>query len=116
MSIPGQDTRWPLGDPNYGGQLNPAGISVFRVKARPRGHLYRRARHVPMVSRTHFDDPRMRSATSRTRPALAGHRWVCSRVAPAMIGLGLLQAISEDTLLLDGRQERQRSATASQVE
>lgn len=87
----------PLPDPHYGGQLQPAAISDVPAEGRPRVSYSERSGQ--------FDDgePFTLLVPHYTIEQLGygepGQELVISpRVAPAMIGLGLLEAISEERL------------------
>jgi CxxC motif-containing protein (DUF1111 family) len=98
LSIDGQGPNGePVGDPVYGGQLQPFAILDVPAEAAPRvtyqkvpgqfadGDAYTLLAPTYEILEPAFGplDPELR---------------VSPRVAPAMIGLGLLEAISEDTL------------------
>lgn len=93
LSVPGEDEHGgPLGDPSYGGQLNPRAIMGVLPEATPHvtyadvpgeyadGEAY--ALRAPTYSMTDL-----------AFGALAENVMQSPRVAPAMIGLGLLEAI-----------------------
>lgn len=99
LSIPGQDAHGgPLDEPSYGGQFNHR--SILSVPAEGRavvvydevagtfgdGTPY-------SLRRPRYEFPEL--AFGPLDPAVM----VSPRVAPAMIGLGLLEAVSEDTLV-----------------
>ena len=98
LSVPGQDAHGgPLAEPSYGGQLNPYGILTVPGEGTP-SITYEE------VPGTYTDG----TAYSLRKPTyhiddlaygpMAADVMISPRVAPPMIGLGLLQAISEDTL------------------
>ena len=99
LSIPGQDAHGgPLDEPSYGGQFNHR--SILQVPAEGRAVVA-----YDEVAGTFGDGtpyslrrPRYESPELAFGP-LDTSVMVSPRVAPAMIGLGLLEAISEDTLV-----------------
>ncbi|WP_394826758.1 di-heme oxidoredictase family protein [Pendulispora albinea] len=99
LSVPGKDAQGaPLEEPNYGGQFNHRGILGVP------GEGTSRVRYDEAPG-TYVDG----EAYSLRRPTyeltdlafgpLAPGTMMSPRVAPPMIGLGLLEAISEETLL-----------------
>lgn len=99
LSIPGtDDDGGPLGDPSYGGQLQPLGIDDVPGEATPT------VSYVEVAGA--YDDGESytlrRPAYAIDDPAygpLAADVLVSPRVAPQMIGLGLLEAIAEHDIL-----------------
>ena len=99
LSVPGAtETGGPLAEPSYGGQLNPFGILGVEGEASPRV-VYE---EVPGS----YEDGETFSLRRPTylveAPAygpLATDVLISPRIAPAMIGLGLLEAIDEQTVL-----------------
>lgn len=99
LSIPGEDPHGgPLGDPVYGGQLNPFGILGVPGEGAP-SVTYEEISGA-------FDDGQTYSLRKPTYHIddlaygpLSDDILMSPRVAPAMIGLGLLQAIDDETLL-----------------
>lgn len=99
LSIPGEgDHGGPLGDPMYGGQLQNLSI----VSADPEGHIE--------ITYEEIEGKYADGASYSLRKptyAITGLNYgpmhpsvmMSPRVAPQMIGLGLLEAISEETLL-----------------
>jgi CxxC motif-containing protein (DUF1111 family) len=99
LSIPGADSDGgPLGDPVYGGQLNHLGILGVPPEARP------------VVSYEEvtgsYDDGETYSLRRPTYTledpaygALPDDLMIGPRIAPVIVGLGLLEALPEDTLL-----------------
>ncbi|WP_394837581.1 thiol oxidoreductase [Pendulispora rubella] len=97
LSIPGQDAHGgPLDEPNYGGQFNHQ--AILNVPSEGTSSV-----SYVEVPGTYADG----EAYSLRRPEyklegafgpFASSMMTSPRVAPAMIGLGLLQAISEETL------------------
>ena len=98
VSVPGAaEDGGPLEVPGYGGQLQPFGIMTVPGEATPRvtwqevpgafddGTTYMLVRPVLTIERPSFG-------------ALPADLLTSIRVAPAMIGLGLLEAISVETL------------------
>jgi len=98
LSIPGSDAQGgPLGDVNYGNQLQDNGILGVPAEARPR------VRYTEQPGT--FADGAPYSLRSPTYSfdqlaygPLAADLQVSPRVAPAVFGLGLLEAIDEATL------------------
>ncbi|PTL84016.1 di-heme oxidoredictase family protein [Vitiosangium sp. GDMCC 1.1324] len=98
LSIPGQDAHGgPLGDPTYGGQLQPQ--SILGVPAE--GHVAitytTREGHYADGTAYTLEEPHyalVDLAFGPTHPELM----VSPRVAPAMVGLGLLEAIPQAAL------------------
>jgi CxxC motif-containing protein (DUF1111 family) len=99
LSIPGTDEHGgPKPEPTYGGQLNPFGILGVSGEGDPRV--------VTRLTSGEYDDG---SAYELSVPSyerlnlalgeLAEGTMISPRVAPQMIGLGLLQAITEADLL-----------------
>jgi len=99
LSIPGQDAHGgPLGDPNYGGQFNHR--SILGVPAEGKSQVT-----YTEVPGTFVDG----EAYSLRQPAyeftdlafgpLAAGLMTSARCAPFMIGLGLLEAVSEETIV-----------------
>ncbi|MBC8133760.1 MAG: c-type cytochrome [Deltaproteobacteria bacterium] len=99
LSVPGTDSRGgPRGDPNYGGQLNPR--AILGVPAEGRAVV-----NYTDVPGTYADGTpfTLRHPTYEIRDLsfgpLAPNIMLSPRAAPAMIGLGLLEAISDETIL-----------------
>jgi len=99
LSVPGQDEHGgPPGDPNYGGQFNHRSVLGVPAEGRstvtyeevpgafPDGAPYSLRRPSYVLSDLQFGPP---------APGLM----LSPRTAPAMIGLGLLQAVPEETIL-----------------
>ena len=99
LSVPGQDEHGgPLGDPAYGGQLNPSAILGVPAEGKVRVRY-------DEVPGTYGDgEPfSLRKPTYEFSDLAFGPlgpgSMISPRVAQAMVGLGLLQAIPEETLL-----------------
>jgi CxxC motif-containing protein (DUF1111 family) len=98
LSIPGVDSHGgPLDEPNYGGQLNPLAILGMPPEGTPQVNYTERS--------FAYDDGETYSLRAPTYTfsnlaygPFAENAMVSPRVAPAMIGLGLLEAIAEETL------------------
>ncbi len=98
LSVPGADEHGgPLGDPNYGGQLQPFAVGDVPAEARPsvsyreQGGAYADGESYSLAV------PEYVIAELAYGP-LAEDIRVSPRVAPAVIGLGLLEAIPESRL------------------
>jgi CxxC motif-containing protein (DUF1111 family) len=99
LSIDGADENGaPLPDPSYGGQLQPFSIDDVPVEGRPRVEYatirgeYADGEPYELLQPSYFIDD------LAFGPLSDGIR-ISPRVAPAMIGLGLLEAIPEARLL-----------------
>ena len=104
LSIPGEGPHGaPLGDPNYGGQLRPSGLLDIPGDGAPRVSYVE-------VPGTYGDG----TAYSLQKPTywiespnygpLAPDLMISPRVGPAVMGLGLLEAIPEDALLANAHE------------
>ncbi|MEY4508093.1 MAG: hypothetical protein RLZZ450_215 [Pseudomonadota bacterium] len=98
LSVPGTDAQGgPLGDPHYGNQLQDNGILGVLPEARPR------VRYSEQPGAFVDGEPYSLRLPTYSFDQLAygpldDHIQVSPRVAPAVFGLGLLEAISETTL------------------
>lgn len=99
LSVPGATaTGEPRPEPVYGGQLQPFGVTgvpgegVPRVSYRLLEGRYADGTPYELLEPTY-------SVEAPAHGPLDGRALISPRVAPAMIGLGLLEAIPEETLL-----------------
>lgn len=99
LSVPGQESSGEtLPEPTYGGQLQPFGIDgvagegVPRVEYRSIAGQYADGEAYELLEPTYVIE-------ELAHGPLAGEVQVSPRVAPAMIGLGLLEAIADERLL-----------------
>ena len=98
LSVPGRGAQGePLPEPTYGGQLQPFGISGVLPEASPRVVVSERSGAYADGEPYSLLEPRYEILELNYGP-LAGNVLVSPRVAPAMIGLGLLEAIPEERL------------------
>ncbi|MEZ4372708.1 MAG: di-heme oxidoredictase family protein [Polyangiaceae bacterium] len=99
LSVPGEGEHGaPLGDPNYGGQLQPFAVGDVPAEGRP-SVSYREEAGAYADGETYsLAAPEYLIGDLRYGP-LAADILVSPRVAPAVIGLGLLEAIPESRLL-----------------
>lgn len=99
LSIPGTDEHGgPVGDPSYGGQLQPYAVNGVPEEASQRLSYTAQAgvyadgeSYELLVPEYVIDDPQY--------GPFADELMVSPRVGPAMIGLGLLEAIADERLL-----------------
>jgi CxxC motif-containing protein (DUF1111 family) len=99
LSIPGvNEDGGPLAEPNYGGQLNPFGILGVAGEAAPRVVYEDLAGSYGDGEPFSLRRPRYFIESPAYGP-LDPQVLVSPRVAPAMIGLGLLEALEEQTIL-----------------
>lgn len=104
LSVPGVGPHGgPLGDPTYGGQLRPAGLLEIPGAGTPRVSYV----EIPGT----YGDGTPYSLQKPTywveNPSygpLAEDVMISPRVGPAVIGLGLLEAIAEDALLANAHE------------
>jgi CxxC motif-containing protein (DUF1111 family) len=99
LSVPGEDEHGgPVGEPSYGGQLNPQGIAGVPAEGTPRVSYTdvpgTYGDGAPFVLRR----PEYRVEHLAFGP-LARGTMASPRVAPATFGLGLLEAIDDATLV-----------------
>jgi CxxC motif-containing protein (DUF1111 family) len=99
LSIPGDGSpSAPLPEPNYGGQLQPFGIAGVAGEGSPRVEYRSIAGQYADGEPYELLEPTYVIEALAHGPLDAGVQ-VSPRVAPAMIGLGLLEAIAEERLL-----------------
>lgn len=98
LSVPGAPGAAAVPDPNYGGQLQPFAIADVPAEGRPRLRYEE-------IAGTYSDgepytllDPHY-SIEDLSYGELAADIMLSARVAPGMVGLGLLQAIPEERLV-----------------
>ncbi len=99
LSVPGEDAHGgPLDEPSYGGQLNPFGIlgvpgeAVARVEYVEEAGTYADGEAYSLRRPTY-------SLEELAYGPMAKDVMISPRIAPHMIGLGLLEALSEETIL-----------------
>lgn len=99
LSVPGAGAQGePTADPNYGGQLQPFGVSGVPGEGRPRivyrsiAGRYADGEAYELLEPTYVIE-------ELAHGPLSDDIQISPRVAPAMIGLGLLEAIDEASLL-----------------
>lgn len=99
LSVPGGDAlREPAPDPNYGGQLQPFGIPGVPPEGSPHVEYSRVTGEYADGEPYELLDPSYEIRDLAHGP-LASDIQISPRVAPAMLGLGLLEAIGEERLL-----------------
>lgn len=98
LSVPGQLDGEPLPEPSYGGQLQPFGVAGVPGEGTPRvvyrtiSGEYADGEPYELLEPSYFIE-------APAHGPLPGDLQVSPRVAPTMIGLGLLEAIEETRLL-----------------
>ncbi|UII31773.1 c-type cytochrome [Fulvivirga ulvae] len=99
LSIPGTSAHGgPLADPNYGGQLNP--LSILGVPAEGDMEVtYQEVTGSYADGTTYSLRKPTYTFTNGSYGSLAAGAMVSPRVAPHMVGLGLLASIDESTLM-----------------
>lgn len=98
LSVPGTDAQGgPLGDEHYGNQLQDNGILGVLPEARPRVRYSERPGTFVDGEPYSLRDPSYTFEQLAYGP-LAANIMVSPRVAPAVFGLGLLEAIPQTTL------------------
>ena len=98
LSVPGtSEDGGPLADPHYGGQLQPFGITGVPGEGRPQLAWETRELTYPDGTRASLIAPTLTISELAFGPLGEGSMRSL-RVAPAMTGLGLLEALSESTL------------------
>ncbi|AKU94863.1 putative thiol oxidoreductase with 2 cytochrome c heme-binding site [Labilithrix luteola] len=103
LSVPGADEHGgPLGDPTYGGQVRPNGILGVPGDGTPRVSYDEKPGTYPDGTPYSLQVPRYSVEGWNYGPPSAD-LMISPRVAPATIGLGLLEAISENDLLANVR-------------
>jgi CxxC motif-containing protein (DUF1111 family) len=98
ISVPGPEGAAPAPDPTYGDQLQPYGVDTVPGEGTPRVTYATVAGQYADGESYELLDPTYVIDTPSHGP-FAADLHISGRVAPAMIGLGLLEAIPEDRLL-----------------
>lgn len=99
LSIPGMDEHGgPLADPTYGGQLQPRSIPGVPAEGRTRVTWIERAGAYLDAEPYSLREPRVEISDLAFGPFADGIMF-SMRVAPAVYGLGLLEAIAEEDVL-----------------
>jgi len=99
VSVPGRDEHGgPKADPVYGGQIQGNGISGVAAEGREEITYEESIVVLPDGERVSLRRPTYRLAEPAYGP-LSSDVMISPRVAPAVYGLGLLEAISESTIL-----------------
>ncbi len=98
LSVPGSDEHGgPLGEPSYGGQLQPFSILGVPVEGKPRVTYSERAVTLAGGEVVSLRVP-VYTFDALAHGPMAPGGMISPRVAPSMIGLGLLEAIPEADL------------------
>ncbi len=99
LSVPGED-EWggPLPEPSYGGQLNPHGILGVDGEGDPRVSTRFMSGEYDDGAAYELSVPSY-EVRELAFGALSRETLLSPRVAPAVFGLGLLQAVEESTIL-----------------
>lgn len=99
VSVPGTDEHGgPMPDPSYGGQINQRAILGVSAEAMPLVTYTESEGRYADGTAYSLRVPTYSFASLSFGPLGAG-AMISPRVAPQMIGLGLLEAVSEDTVL-----------------
>jgi CxxC motif-containing protein (DUF1111 family) len=99
LSVPGEDDHGgPAAEPNYGGQFNP--LSILGVPSEGKATVSYEEVEGAYEDGTAFTllQPTYQFAELAFGP-LADDVMISPRVAPVMVGLGLLEAVSEEAIL-----------------
>lgn len=103
LSVPGADEHGgPLGDPTYGGQVRPNGILGVPGDGTPRVSYEEKPATYADGTPYSLQNPHY-SVEAWNYGAPSTDLLISPRVAPATIGLGLLEAIAESDLLANVR-------------
>lgn len=98
LSVPGAESgEAPLEDPDYGGQLQPFAIDGVEPEGKPRVTYEERVERYADGEEYTLLSPNF-EVLEPAYGALANDLLISARVAPVVIGLGLLEAIPEDRL------------------